>query len=1409
MPSGTAVILNVDDNEPVRYVRSRVLRGAGLEVREASTGTEALESAATHPPDLVLLDVNLPDISGFDVCRRLRASPVTANVPVIHISAEYGDSSTKLLAAQSGSEVYLTEPVEPEALVASVISLLKAVGGRKDADALLPAPAPASQPRPRGLVAATVPPEVLDSVVSDLMDLLGTSTGIFEADGEYVTGEFQSAWCRLLSGSFRVPCPPLGDGMPSPDCLCRDHWVQAAREAIATGHPVDAPCAGGIRTFSAPIFAGAEVIGAINLGYGDPPTGEGELETIAIRHQRQPEALAGAAAAYPSRPPSLVESAKRRLTNSARLIGAIVEQKRAETALLDAYRAEQEAADRLRRLQAITAALGEAVTTDQVLDAVIARVMEFSGALTGFLMLLDQKESEFTAARISGYPPEMAARLSSRPVPLNTPLADAALSGEVVLLESSRDPRYPILAEADPGFPTGGLVAMPIRLQGRIFGALALRLPLERKIVHQDREFFLTVGRECAQALERARLYDAEARSRQALQREVEQRRAAERERERLLAEVTGQNRRLEEIFGALPAYVAMYAGPQHVLVFSNPENVGLWGGRNPLGKPFREAYPEVGPFYFDLWDEVFHTGEPRQVIEMPAMVDRGRGGPEETFLSITLLPRRDNSGEVSGVLAFGVDVTRQVLARRDLETQGAFMEAVLNQLPLGVAVAEAPEGKLILFNEQGLRILGRAAPHAGEIAGHAEFQLLHPDGTRFRPEEHPLARARHDGEVTDQREIPCRRGDGSIITLSISAAPIRDARGRIVAGVSAFVDFTGRREERETLRRQSELIDLSRDAIVTATPDRVITGWNPGAEDTYGWTAAEAAGQITHRLLATSSLVPPEEIDAALMREGRWDGELLHTRKDGAVIVVDSRQVLIRNERGEPAGFLEINRDITGRKRAEEALRESEQWLKFSQDATGLGMRDWDLATNVSRCSEQFARLYGLDPERRAITCDEWITLVHPDDREAVTARIAAALEGRVPYELEFRALRPDGAMRWIGVKGAIFRNAAGKALRVIGAHFDITERKAAEEVHHSAQKLESIGLLAGGIAHDFNNLLTGVLGNASLVQSEAPPQLAERIEAIITGAQKAADLTRQLLAYAGKGRFVVRELDLSAVVREMTGLLRVSIPKHIELKRTLHPVLVKADAGQIQQVVMNLAINAAEAIGEAHGTVLLSTGVREVAAPLRGSVGESLEPGMYACIEARDTGAGMDPETRARIFDPFFSTKFVGRGMGLAAVAGIVRSHQGAITVESEPGNGSTFRVLLPAVAVPQSPRPAVLVVDDEASVRDFIERVLERRGYCVYTAADGREALALLEQHGREISLVVLDVVMPVMGGGETLTAIRERRPDLEVLLTSGYSEDEVERLCGGSGKAEFIQKPYTAQQLADKVAAVIGE
>ncbi len=542
-----------------------------------------------------------------------------------------------------------------------------------------------------------------------------------------------------------------------------------------------------------------------------------------------------------------------------------------------------------------------------------------------------------------------------------------------------------------------------------------------------------------------------------------------------------------------------------------------------------------------------------------------------------------------------------------------------------------------------------------------------------------------------------------------------------------------------------------------------------------------------------------------------------------------------------DPDGMVEsalfIHRNVTDRLRTEEALRQSERRFRAlveqGADAVTLLSRDGTVLYE----GPTVQRITGLAPEERV--GHSGLERVHPEDLARVRATIAGVMErpGAVA-RARFRSIRRDGSVWWTEGTATNLLDEPSVAAIVVNYH-DVTDQVRAEterlELERRllhAQKLESLGVLAGGIAHDFNNLLMAVLGSLELVAHDptATPSVCAGIERAMQAARRAADLTRQMLAYSGKGRFVSVRVDLGELVRENAELLRASVGPQVtfELSPAGAPGVIEADPGQVQQVVMNLITNASEAIGPAGGTITLRTGMAECgeAELARSRVEVKPGPGRFAFVEVRDTGCGMDAATQERLFDPFFTTKFTGRGLGMSAVLGIVRAHAGAILLDSAPSLGTTIRVLFPLrddtashdvtphVAPPdaeQATAPAgrlILVVDDEETVRRPCHAFVEALGYRGLEAADGRSALALFAERPGEITLVILDLTMPGLSGAEVLRELRQRRPGLPILVSSGFGEEAAREQLGGAASVGFIQKPYSLSELKEKLEQILS-
>ncbi len=507
-------------------------------------------------------------------------------------------------------------------------------------------------------------------------------------------------------------------------------------------------------------------------------------------------------------------------------------------------------------------------------------------------------------------------------------------------------------------------------------------------------------------------------------------------------------------------------------------------------------------------------------------------------------------------------------------------------------------------------------------------------------------------------------------------------------------------------------------------------------------------------------------------------------------------------------------------RQRAEQVLQETEDRFRNMADSAPVLIWTCGPDTLVDYVNRTLTQFTGRQEAKEL--GEGWIEQVHPDDADSYYADFSSAFEERRTLNREYRLRRHDGEYRWL-LETAVPRfDGAGQFLGYIGSCLDVTELKRTEERLRHAAKLESLGILAGGIAHDFNNILTGIMGNASLLQGEVEPDsmAAELVESVIQASERAAQLTRQMLAYSGKGRFVIRALHVSEQIREIVPLLDAALPKNISVELHLHPnlPLVQADPGQFQQLIMNLVINGGEAAGPEGGEVIITTGVEDWQIPKILRTGEVLPAGKYVLIEVRDNGQGMDQDTLSRIFDPFFTTKFTGRGLGLAAVSGIVRGHKGMIEVDTAVGKGTAFHVYLPASdSVDLSPKPLIqafkyrdegyiLVIDDEDVVRKTAKIALQSFGFTVHLASNGKEGLDIFQSCKNPIRLVLLDMTMPIMSGDETLKRLLELDPNLRIIATSGYDETEAMRRFG-EGVAGFIQKPYTATQLANVVESVL--
>ena len=675
-----------------------------------------------------------------------------------------------------------------------------------------------------------------------------------------------------------------------------------------------------------------------------------------------------------------------------------------------------------------------------------------------------------------------------------------------------------------------------------------------------------------------------------------------------------------------------------------------------------------------------------------------------------------------------------------------------------------------------------------------------------------------------------------------------------------------------ESEERFRALTKSAFDLVAEMDPEGRFTYVNPRYEEWLGRPAETLTG--TRAL----ELIHPEDRERALLwfraeetpaqealltvrarhRDGDW--RWVETskgvyRSGGAVrIVVNSRDVtrrmeldaILRRTHEElearvnrrtaelQSAVAELEEEIAERHRVEHELRVSEErWRNLSELSSDMSYAvamEPDGSLTLEWITQAVSRITGYGIEE--ILERGWRSLLHPADAERIAPYLSRIPEGET-REVEGRIIARDGGIRWLALRVTGARSPVDGKLRILGAIRDVTEARGAEEEQRrlearlrDAQKLESLGMLAGGVAHDFNNLLAVILGNQTLAMKEAEPgsRLEVQLDRIGSAAKHAEALTNQMLTYSGRGSVRLQRLDLSELVEEMRDLVKASSSKDCELEISLERegTTVEGDPTQLCQVIMNLVTNASESLQDRPGRVAVRTGVASVDAEyLAGSFGQAdLAAGDYVYLEVADTGEGVKEEISGRIFEPYFSTKLAGRGLGLASVLGIVRGHRGAIKVATEQGRGTTFRVLLPpAAALPAASearpradatgRGTILVVDDEEWVLELAREFLERSGFGVVTAEGGREALEVLrEDAGKAIDAVVLDLTMPDLNGEETLHEIRALRAGLPVIVASGFGEEATEGRFPPDEIAAFVRKPYAPEELLEAVRSSLG-
>jgi len=615
------------------------------------------------------------------------------------------------------------------------------------------------------------------------------------------------------------------------------------------------------------------------------------------------------------------------------------------------------------------------------------------------------------------------------------------------------------------------------------------------------------------------------------------------------------------------------------------------------------------------------------------------------------------------------------------------------------------------------------------------------------------------------------------------------------IAGVN--IDITERKHAAE---RFQLAVEAAPNGMVMVNQEGKIVLVNSRVEMLFGYAREELLGQSIEILVPESSREAQPDFLAWYRAEAQGRSivgpGMQARRKDGTQFPVEIGLNPIATAEG--TWVLSSIVDLSERKQAEAALRESEERFRIMADTAPVMIAVSGPDKRATFFNKRWLTFTGRTMEQEL--GQGWLEALHPDDREASYSTYSASFDARRNCHLEFRLRRANGEYQWLLCDGVPRFGPDGAFAGYIGSAVDITDLKRAQENAAATQKLESLGVLASGIAHDFNNLLGSIVANSELALSElaADAPARDEIQRIRAISIRASEIVGELMIYAGQSDSTFQPVDVSKIVEEMLELLKISISKQATLMTDLGKNLgtVRGDPAQIRQVVMNLVMNASEALRKAGGVISIKTQRKH------------LSSGDYIQLEVSDTGCGITDAVQARIFDPFFTTKSAGRGLGLAVVAGIVRVHGGDIHVTSTERTGTTFQILLPCSDHPVSEGPiegaavqegshqagTVMVVEDESTLRLVVSKALRRRGFSVIEASDGRAAVDLFHKHRADVDAILLDVTLPEMSGLEVLAELRKIRPDVKVILTSAYTRGTVLTLLGDQQVEAFIRKPY---------------
>jgi|GEM_PF-287597 len=838
------------------------------------------------------------------------------------------------------------------------------------------------------------------------------------------------------------------------------------------------------------------------------------------------------------------------------------------------------------------------------------------------------------------------------------------------------------------------------------------------------------------------------------------------------------------------------------------------------IGKTALEVMPVLESSWIERYAKVATTGESIQFENYTQSLDR--------HYQVTAY-----SPEAERFATIIENITDRKRAEEALrESEEKFSKAFQNA-SYAINITRAEDGTFVEVNDAftTMTAFTREEALANSAIG---LKLWVNEGDR----QHAVAELRAGRAVTDQ-EYQFRTKSGKIIIGLFSAQAIQLSHGRCI--LSSIGDITEQKVAQEALRESREqyrvLIESQGEGVGIVDLNEIFQFANPAAHELFGVQTGELVGRHLEEFVVPEDWQATQDQTRERQNGLKSTYELNIVRPDGThrCLLVTGTPQLDANSL--VSGTFGVFCDITNLKRAEEALRESRGVLQAVLNSIPVRVFWKDRNLQFLGCNTPFAQDAGFEKPEDIIGKDDhamgWrnqADLYRADDLMVIES-------GDTRLHKEEPQTTPSGEQIHLLTSKVPLRDVNGEIVGVLGTYQDITEHKRMEEEKMElerrllhGQKLESLGVLAGGIAHDFNNLLAAIIGNLSMVTDDVTelPCVHDAIEQAMLAAERAADLTKQMLAYSGRGHIMVKELNLNELVQENAQLLRAVVPNTVTLDLQLGESLPKivVDTSQVQQVVMNLITNASEAIGDQAGVITVLTGIDNCDETYlsRSRTEQKPEAGMFVWVEVRDTGCGMSVETQKRLFEPFYTTKFTGRGLGMSAVLGIVQGHGGALIIDSETGKGTNMRVLLPTVPGEQGdkqpvtpvakndvehvrPSGTVLVVDDEEMIRVLCEAVLHRLGFRTLQAVDGEDAMRVFQAHVSEISAVVMDLTMPLMDGATAFKKMLQIKPDVKVILSSGYCEHDATKNLAEFSPAGFLQKPYSLKSLKAELERVL--